>query len=144
MSELSAYLCGGDGEQARGWVYDDGVVLWLASADDAGKRIRAEFGTDCLALLRYDPLDEAVVVLEGEPDALMDRMSACLTGEPNGLATTDCRSDSIFRKLLQAMGCEYPWFRAECRIPRPAVKERIIHINGEEATKARRLLRMIA
>jgi len=35
---------------ARGWVYDDGVVVSVSSAQNYLERIRAEFGTDCLAL----------------------------------------------------------------------------------------------
>ena len=139
MYELGMYL-GSESAIARGWEYDDGIVVSVASAQDSLERIRAEFGTDFLALLRYDPLDQAVVVVEGEPDGLMDRMSVCLTGEPDGLPATDCSSDSNFRMLFQAMGIEYPWYRADCRIPRPAVKEQIIHSNGEAVARARRIL----
>jgi len=39
MNDLCVYL-GGD-ELAYGWVYDDGVVVSLASADDALERVRA-------------------------------------------------------------------------------------------------------
>ena len=125
---------------AYGWVYDDGLVVWVASADESLGKIRSEFGCGCVAVLRYEPLGEAVVVLEGEPDMLVDRTSECLTDDPNGLIGTDCRSASMERKLFQAMGIEYPWFRVDCRVPRPAVKDQVVQIDAGFVLAARRVV----
>jgi len=128
---------------ARGWVYDDGVVVSVSSAQNYLERIRAEFGTDCLALLRFDPLDQAVVVIEGEPDSLMDRTSELLSPiGPDGLPYSDCRSTSMKRKLARAMGYDGLDFPDDdhCLIPRPAVKEQVIPNDGEAVARARRIL----
>ena len=57
MNELGMYL-GRDGESARGWVYDDGLVVWVASAEESLGQIRSEFGCVCVAVLRYETLGE--------------------------------------------------------------------------------------
>ena len=43
MFELKMYL-GCEADIARDWVYDDGVVVSVASARDSLEKIRAEFG----------------------------------------------------------------------------------------------------
>jgi hypothetical protein len=128
-------------------MYDDGVVVSLASAGDALERVRAEFGTACLGVLRFDSFPFAVVVIEGEPESVMGRTSELLSAiVPDGLSYSDCRRHSIKRRLFRVMGYDGLYFPDDdhCLIPRPASQDQVIHIDGEVIEEFRRRLQSIA